>query len=65
MPEDDVSYFRRCAIEERLAAERAKCAEARFVHDKLASMYRFRAVLLGESPKCVAVAVRNQLEEVG
>ena len=50
MPEDDISYFRRRAIEERIAARRAECAEARFVHDELASMYRFRAVLLEESP---------------
>ena len=50
MPADDVGYIRRRAIEECLAAARAKCAEARFVHDELASMYRFRAVLLEESP---------------
>ena len=65
MPEDDISYFRRREIEERSAAGRASCAEARFVHDQLASMYRFRAVQLEKPPKCGVDAQSSELEEVG
>lgn len=40
---DDASYFRRRALQEQIAAQKATCEAARNRHDQLAAMYRFRA----------------------
>lgn len=50
MPEDDASYFRRRALQEQVAAQTATCNEARFRHQELSEMYRFRATMLSKRP---------------
>jgi hypothetical protein len=50
MRRDDESYYRGRAIEERIAAQNATSGAARKVHDKLATMYRFRAAMRSHSP---------------
>ena len=44
--QDDASYFRRRAVQEQVAAQRATCDAARRCHDELAAAYRFRAATL-------------------
>ena len=51
MREEDVSYFRRRALEEQIAAQRASSEAARHCHDELAAMYRFRAAMLTKAPQ--------------
>lgn len=46
MRPDDISYFRRRALEEQVAAQKASCEEARKRHDELALIYRFRVMML-------------------
>jgi hypothetical protein len=46
----DASYFRRRALQEQIAAQKATCEAARKSHDELASMYRFRALMLSDEP---------------
>jgi hypothetical protein len=48
MREDDLSFFRRRALQEQVAAQRAATEAARVPHDKLATMYRFRASMLSK-----------------
>lgn len=43
---NDAEYFHDRAIEEQVAAQLATCPEARRRHDELATMYRFRELLL-------------------
>jgi len=38
----DIDYFRMRAIQEQIAALNAKCSAARFCHEELATIYRFR-----------------------
>lgn len=45
-PVDDAGYFHARALEEQIAARNANCAAARFRHDELAAMYRFKELLL-------------------
>ena len=49
MRDDDISYFRRRALQEQVAAQRASCEAARLRHDELATMYRFRAAMCSNS----------------
>jgi hypothetical protein len=51
MREDDASYCRRRAVQEQVAAQSATCDAARFRHQELSEMYRFRAVMLSEGPE--------------
>ena len=51
MKRDDAEYYRRRAIQEQLAAQRAICSAARDRHDELATMYRFRAAMLTRAPE--------------
>lgn len=62
MIEDDVTYFRRRALQEQLAAQNATCKVARDRHDELATMYRFRAAMLTTHPRCWADALQQQAE---
>lgn len=50
----DIEYYRQRAIEEQIAALQAKCPAARFCHDEMAAIYRFRVSQLS-----------NVLEEAG
>ena len=59
MRDDDASYFRRRALQEQLAAQRATCKVARDRHDELAIMYRFRAAMLTTHPSCGADALQQ------
>jgi hypothetical protein len=61
MREDDLSYFRRRALQEQVAAEQAVCEAARLRHDELATMYRFRATMLSSGRECWAHALAVQL----
>jgi hypothetical protein len=51
MREEDASYFRRRALQEQIAAQKATCEAARQRHDELAMMYRFRAAMLTNIPE--------------
>lgn len=62
MREDDASYFRRRALQEQLAAQKAACEAARDRHDELATMYRFRAAMLTTHPSCWADALQQEAE---
>jgi hypothetical protein len=44
-PESDESYYRRRAVEEQAAAGKATSASARELHEELADMYLFRAMV--------------------
>ena len=48
---DDASYFRARALQEQVAAQKATCEAARESHDRLAAMYRFRALLQPAPPE--------------
>ena len=41
----DADYYRRRALQEQIAAQKATCEAARECHDQLAAMYRFRALM--------------------
>lgn len=43
---NDAEYYHDRAIEEQIAAQLATCPQARKRHDELATMYRFRELLL-------------------
>jgi hypothetical protein len=45
----DVDYYRRRAIQEQVAAQKAACPTARKLHDELAAMYRFRVSMLSNA----------------
>ena len=47
---DDADYYRRRALQEQIAAQKATCAAARERHDQLAAMYRFRALMDSDEP---------------
>lgn len=49
-PDSDIEYFRARALEEQVAAGRARSPEARKCHDELAMMYRFKAAMLSSGP---------------
>lgn len=51
MTRDDAGYYRRRALQEQLAAQRAACSAARQRHDELATMYRFRVAMLPTDPE--------------
>ena len=62
MREDDASYFRRRALQEQLAAQKATCKVAKDRHDELATIYRFRAAMLTTHPSCWADALQQRVE---
>lgn len=62
MIEDDATYFRRRALEEQIAAQKASCKVARDRHDELSTMYRFRAAMLTTHPHCWAEALQQHAE---
>lgn len=49
----DADYYRARALEEQVAAQKATCTAARERHDELATMYRFRAVMLTKHKKAM------------
>lgn len=51
MREDDAIYWRRRALQEQVAAQAAACEAARFRHQELSEMYRFRAAMLSRGPE--------------
>lgn len=62
MPEDDASYYRRRALEEQIAGQRAASGPAQHCHEQLAAMYRFRASMLSK-PAEYAPDALQPLEE--
>ena len=52
----DEAYYRRRALQEQVAAQKASCAAARDGHAELATMYRFRAAMLSTGPESWADA---------
>jgi hypothetical protein len=64
MRKDDESYFRRRAVQEQVAAQRAACEVARLRHEELATMYRFRSAMSSKPVECRADGVERQLVEV-
>lgn len=46
--ENDLCFYRRRALQEQVAAQRASSDSARRSHEKLATAYRFRAAMLSE-----------------
>jgi len=61
--QDDADYYRGRAIQEQIAAQKARCEQARKSHDQLAAMYRFRALMLADEPASAAEPVRIRVEE--
>ena len=59
MKPDDAAYYQERAIQEQVAAQKAKCDAARMRHSELATMYRFRAAMLTTHPSSWA----DQLSE--
>ena len=47
---NDSDYYRRRALQEQIAAQKATCEAARERHDQLAAMYRFRALMGANEP---------------
>jgi uncharacterized protein YigA (DUF484 family) len=48
MRENDLCFYRRRALQEQIAAQRASSDAARRSHEKLATAYRFRAAMASE-----------------
>ena len=63
MPEDDANYYRRRALEEQIAGQKATCGRAQHCHEQLAAMYRFRAAMLSKAPGYSSDALQRPLEE--
>jgi hypothetical protein len=63
MRQDDASYFRRRALQEQVAAQRASCEAARLRHEELATMYRFRAVMSSKPVECWAGGLEQELAD--
>ena len=62
----DADYYRRRALQEQIAAQKATCEAARERHDQLAAMYRFRALMDSDEPASGSDAVAEKpLETVG
>ena len=49
MRKDDIQYYRKRALEEQAAAQKAASQAARRCHDELAAMYRFKVCLLSDA----------------
>jgi hypothetical protein len=60
MTQMDIDYYRRRAIQEQVAAQRAKCPTARRIHDELATMYRFRVAMLSDAWAEAGVSIALQ-----
>jgi len=52
---DDASYYRARALQEQVAALEAASAIARYRHEQLAMMYRFRSSMLSNGPRLPTV----------
>ena len=63
---DEADYYRRRALQEQIAAQKATCAAARERHDQLAAMYRFGALMGSDEPVFAAKPIEEKvLEAVG
>lgn len=60
---DDADYYRRRALQEQIAAQKATCAAARERHDQLAVMYRFRALMGSDEPVSAPAPVDEKVPE--
>ena len=60
---DDADYYRRRALQEQIAAQKATCAAARERHDQLATMYRFRALMGSDEPVSASEPVDEKVPE--
>ena len=61
--DDNVEYFRARALQEQVAAAKAKSPEARRRHDKLAMMYRFKVAMLSTGPHAWTDAVVGETKK--
>ena len=59
----DADYYRRRAMQEQIAAQKATCAAARERHDQLATMYRFRALMGSDEPASASEPVDEKVLE--
>ena len=59
----DADYYRRRAMQEQIAAQKATCAAARERHDQLATMYRFRALMGSDEPVSASEPVDEKVPE--
>lgn len=58
--ESDVSFYRRRAVEEQIAARRATCPAARDRHEEMADMYRLRLETLKPAAAEDVGAITNE-----
>lgn len=63
MQPDDISYFRRRALQEQVAAQKASCEAARKRHDELALIYRFRVMMLSNDRRSGLELVPGKVAE--
>jgi hypothetical protein len=59
-PTNEIDYYRRRAIQEQAAAQRAACPTARMIHDELAAAYRFRVSILSDAWNVAGTAIALQ-----
>ena len=60
---NDSDYYRRRALQEQTAAQKATCEAARERHDQLAAMYRFRALMGSDEPQSGPERVEEKVLE--
>lgn len=60
MRTDDEHYYRKRALEEQIAAQKATSDAVRHRHDQLAVMYRFRAAMISKGPEDWATALGHE-----
>jgi hypothetical protein len=60
---DDAGYFRSRALQEQVAAQKATCEAARDRHDRLAAMYRFRALMASSQRQVEPETARRRVAE--
>ena len=60
---DDADYYRRRALQEQIAAQKATCAAARERHDQLAAMSRFGALMGSDEPVSASEPVDEKVPE--
>ena len=56
----DVAYYRKRALQEQVAAQRAGCPTARSIHDELAALYRFRVSILTDDASEMGITIALQ-----
>jgi len=64
MRPDDLSYLRKRALDEQIAAQKAICEPARHRHDELAAMYRFRVLMLSGRREVALHPVGEKVAEI-